>query len=55
MSEPPLNDPVFYDTSIYVPCIECKELFDCEVYFSKTCPNCEDKQVERARANATTL
>lgn len=52
MSEPQLNDPVFYDDAEYVSCIECKEWYDYAVYPSKTCPSCEDKQIEQERANA---
>lgn len=52
MSEPQLNDPVFYDDSNYLACIECNDWYDYAVYNSNTCPNCEDKQIEQERKNA---
>ena len=55
MSEPQLNDPVFYDDSDYIACIECNDWYDYAVYSSLTCPNCEDKQIEQERKNDATL
>jgi hypothetical protein len=46
MSEPQLNDPVFYDDSDYVDCAECGEFFDFNKYQSNTCQSCEDKQTD---------
>jgi Zn finger protein HypA/HybF involved in hydrogenase expression len=42
--EPPLNDPVFYDESDFIECKECKEEFDHNLYNSRTCEQCENKQ-----------
>ena len=52
MSEPQLNDPWFYDDSDFIKCNSCDDTFDHNLYNSKTCLKCEDKQVERERANA---
>lgn len=45
MSEPALNDPWFYDESDFIECKECKEYFDHNLYNSRTCERCEDKQM----------
>jgi len=42
MSEPQLNDPVFYDDSDFIECKECKEHFDHNTYNSQTCESCEN-------------
>jgi Zn finger protein HypA/HybF involved in hydrogenase expression len=42
--EPPLNDPVFYDDSDFIKCKECEEEFDHNLYNSRTCEECENKQ-----------
>jgi hypothetical protein len=55
MSEPQLNDPVFYDDSDYVACVECNDWYDYAVYSSLTCANCEDKQIEQERKIETTI
>lgn len=55
MSEPELNDPVFYDDSDYIACIECNDWYDYAVYSSLTCPNCEDKQIEQERKGEATI
>lgn len=55
MSEPRLNDSVFYDDSDFIECIVCKEWFDHNLYNSKTCESCEDKQMEQERENAKTI
>lgn len=47
--EPPLNDPGFYDDSDYIKCKVCEEEFDHNLYNSKTCESCENKEVERER------
>lgn len=43
--EPALNDSVFYDDSDFIECKECKEWFDHNLYNSRTCERCEDKQM----------
>lgn len=54
MSEPQLNDSVFYDDSDFIQCDACYEWFDHNTYNSKTCLKCEDVEqiVEKERANA---
>lgn len=52
MSEPQLNDPVFYDDSDFIKCNSCDDEFDHNEYNSKTCLKCEDKQVEQEQASA---
>jgi uncharacterized CHY-type Zn-finger protein len=42
MSEPQLNDPVFYDDSDYIICGVCTFDFDRSTYNSKTCESCEN-------------
>jgi DNA-directed RNA polymerase subunit RPC12/RpoP len=49
MSEPELNDPVFYDESDIVECDKCKAYFDHNQYNSYTCMKCENKIVEQER------
>jgi hypothetical protein len=44
MSEPQLNDPVFFDDSEYVICISCDYEFDRSEYDSNTCEECENEQ-----------
>ena len=53
--EPPLNDPFFYDQSDFIKCDSCDKEFDHNEYNSDTCLKCEDKLMERQRANATAL
>ena len=53
--EPQLNDPVFYDDSDYVACVECNDWYDYAVYSSLTCSNCEDKQIEQERKSEATI
>ena len=55
MSEPQLNDPVFYDDSDYVDCSECGDWYDYNKYQSNSCESCENKQVEQERANAKAI
>lgn len=43
MSEPQLNDSVFYDDSDFIECKECKEYFDHNKYNSRTCEGCENE------------
>ena len=50
MSEPPLNDPFFYDDSDFVDCAECGKDFDYNLYRSDTCEECENKIVETDKA-----
>jgi hypothetical protein len=47
--EPPVNDPFFYDDSDFIKCNSCDDTFDHNLYNSKTCLKCEDKQVEQER------
>lgn len=42
MSEPELNDPVFYDDSEWVTCSSCDFEFDRKSYNSKFCEACEN-------------
>jgi hypothetical protein len=42
MSEPALNDPVFYDDSEWIMCSQCDNEFDFNTYNSKTCESCEN-------------
>jgi hypothetical protein len=42
MSEPELNDPVFYDDSDFIQCDTCFEWFDHNNYNSETCELCEN-------------
>ena len=44
MSEPQLNDPVFYDDSDFTECDECGTDFDRNLYNSPTCEECENEQ-----------
>ncbi len=44
MSEPQLNDPVFYDDSEWVMCSTCDTEFDRNNYNSNTCERCENEQ-----------
>lgn len=46
MSEPQLNDPVFYDDSDYIICDVCEDEFDHNLYNSKTCESCENRETE---------
>lgn len=55
MSEPQLNDPVFYDDSDFIECDKCKEWFDHDEYNSFTCLKCEDEKAEQERANAKAI
>ena len=43
MSEPQLNDPVFFDDSDYIICDTCGYEFDSSEYNSKTCEECENE------------
>jgi hypothetical protein len=45
MSEPELNDPVFYDDSDYIICDVCEDEFDHNLYNSKTCESCENGEI----------
>ena len=44
MSEPQLNDPVFYDDSEYIICKSCLFEFDRNNYNSDTCETCENEE-----------
>jgi hypothetical protein len=44
MSEPQLNDPVFYDDSDYIICKSCLFEFDRNNYNSDTCETCENEE-----------
>ena len=46
MSEPMLNDQVFYDDSDFIECDKCKEWFDHNEYNSETCESCENGTTE---------
>jgi hypothetical protein len=46
MSEPQLNDPVFYDDSDFTECDECGIDFDRNLYNSPTCEECENGAIE---------
>jgi hypothetical protein len=46
MSEPELNDPVFYDDSEWIMCSQCDNEFDFNTYNSKTCESCENGETE---------
>lgn len=43
MSEPMLNDPVFYDDSDFIKCNKCDDWFDHDKYNSDTCEGCENE------------
>jgi hypothetical protein len=46
MSEPMLNDPVFYDDSDFIECDKCNKEFDHNEYNSETCESCENGTTE---------
>jgi uncharacterized Zn ribbon protein len=46
MSEPQLNDPVFYDDSEWIMCSQCDNEFDRKSYNSNNCEECENGATE---------